>query len=94
MNVALALTEIVERFREELRAEIRDEVRAEVQAAAWPEWMSITTAARYLDCTPERIRKLVARRAIPFSQDGPGCRIFFSKTDLDQWMRGGGEATD
>jgi excisionase family DNA binding protein len=88
VNVALDLTAIVERLRAELGDEIRAQVRAEIEAAAWPAWMSIETAARYLDCTPERIRKLIARRSIPFSQEAPGCRIFLSKTDLDEWMRG------
>jgi excisionase family DNA binding protein len=90
VNVALDLTEIVERLREELLDEIREQVRTEIEAAAWPEWMSIETAARYLDCPSERVRKLIARRAIPFSQEAPGCRIFLSRSDLDTWMRGGG----
>ena len=87
MNVALDLTEIVERLRAELAEEVRAQVRAEVEAAAWPGWMSVETAARYLDCPPERVRKLIARRSIPFSQEAPGCRIFLSRTDLDRWMR-------
>jgi excisionase family DNA binding protein len=54
----------------------------------WPEWMSIATAARYLDVGVERLRKLVAGRAIPFVQEAPACRIFFSRSELDGWMRG------
>lgn len=53
---------------------------------AWPEWMNVDTAAGYLDCTPERIRKLVARREIPYHQEAPGCRIFFHRHELDTWM--------
>lgn len=52
----------------------------------WPEWMSVETAAGYLDVSPERVRKLVARREIPFSQEAPGCRVFFRRADLDKWM--------
>ena len=52
----------------------------------WPAWMSIETAARYLDSPVQRLRKLVARREIPYSQEAPGCRVFFARADLDQWM--------
>jgi excisionase family DNA binding protein len=86
VNVALDLTEIVERLRAELREECRAQVRAEIEAASWPEWMSVETAARYLDASPERLRKLVARREIPFHQEAPGCRVFFARRDLDDWM--------
>jgi excisionase family DNA binding protein len=53
----------------------------------WPHWMSTETAAAYLDCSVERVRKLVARRQIPFAQEGHGCRLEFSRDDLDEWMR-------
>jgi excisionase family DNA binding protein len=62
----------------------------------WPEWMSAETAARYLDITVERIRKLKERGRIPYHQEGPGCRVFFKRTDLDAWMekhRRGGDAS-
>ena len=52
----------------------------------WPEWLNVERAAGYLDCTPERIRKLIARREIPFHQEAPGCRIFFRREELDAWM--------
>jgi excisionase family DNA binding protein len=53
----------------------------------WPQWMSIETAARYLDCPPERLHKLKQRHQIPHAQDGPGGRIWFEREALDQWMR-------
>jgi excisionase family DNA binding protein len=55
-------------------------------AEPWPEWMSIATAARYLDVEPERLRKLQARRSVPYYQEGPGCRVFFRRSELDEWM--------
>ena len=51
-----------------------------------PEWMSVESAARYLDVSPERVRKLVARRTIPHYQEGPGCRVFLRRRELDEWM--------
>jgi excisionase family DNA binding protein len=52
----------------------------------WPEWMAVETAARYLDISPERLRKLQARREVPFYQEGPRCRVLFRRRDLDDWM--------
>jgi excisionase family DNA binding protein len=53
---------------------------------AWPEWMSVETAARYLDAPEERVRKLKDRREIPHYQEGPRCRVFFRRSELDDWM--------
>lgn len=77
---------VADRIREELRAELRDTIRAEIEATAWPEWQSVESASRYLDVSPERVRKLVAARRIPYSQEGPGCRVFLRRRDLDEWM--------
>lgn len=52
----------------------------------WPAWMSVETAARYLDVSAERVRKLIAARAIPYAQEAPGCRVFLSRAALDEWM--------
>jgi excisionase family DNA binding protein len=56
--------------------------------SAWPEWMSVETAARYLNASEERVRKLKDRREIPCYQEGPGCRVFFRRSELDEWMSG------
>jgi excisionase family DNA binding protein len=79
-------------FVELLRALIRDEVlallpHAETDRDAWPEWMSVETAARYLDVSPERVRKLQARGEIPYYQEAPGCRVMFNRRELNAWMQ-------
>jgi excisionase family DNA binding protein len=58
------------------------------EQSCWPEWMNVETVARYLDVSPERIRKLKARREIPFHQEGPGCRVLFRRAEIDNWMSG------
>ena len=78
---------LIRRLREELRSELLEELRAERATAPWPEWMSVEMAARYLDFSEERVRKLKESRRIPFHQEGPGCRVFFRRTELDEWMR-------
>lgn len=53
----------------------------------WPPWMSTTTAAAYLDMTVEALAKLRARGRIPSHSEGPGCRVWYSRDELDTAMR-------
>lgn len=61
--------------------------RNTVEGEATPQWMNVASLSRYLDCTPERIRKLVARKSIPYVQEGVGCRLSFDRDAIDDWMR-------
>jgi hypothetical protein len=36
--------------------------------------------------------QLAAERTIPTHQDGRGCKLFFRRSDLDEWRRSGGRA--
>jgi excisionase family DNA binding protein len=81
----LDLGPLLDHLRTVLREQLLTELRADSQR--WPEWMSVETAAHYLDVSPERVRKLQARRAIPFQQEDVGCRVFFARRQLDDWMR-------
>jgi Helix-turn-helix domain len=76
-----AIEQLVDARVEQRLAEI-DPRRAD----GWPEWMSVETAARYLDVSEERVRKFKDRRAIPYYQEAPNCRVFFCRAELDQWM--------
>jgi excisionase family DNA binding protein len=61
--------------------------RADRDGEGWPAALNIETAARYLDSSPERLRKLVAARRIPFVQEASGCAVRFLRADLDEWLR-------
>lgn len=50
-------------------------------------WMDARSAAEYLGVHRDTIRKLAAERAIPVHQDGPGCKLFFRRDELDDWRR-------
>jgi len=54
------------------------------------EWFDSRHAAEYLGVHRDTLRKLAAERAIPSEQDGPGCKLYFRRSDLDAWRRGGG----
>lgn len=85
-----ALAALAERAAELALARL---AQHEGRCSDWPEWMSVETAARYLDASEERVRKLKDRREIPYYQEGPGCRVFFRRSELDDWMCGARRAT-
>ena len=54
------------------------------------EWFDSRHAAEYLGVHRDTLRKLAAERSIPSEQDGPGCKRYFRRSDLDEWRHGGG----
>lgn len=54
------------------------------------EWLDSRQAAEYLGVHRDTLRKLAAERAIASHQDGPGCKLFFKRSDLDDWRLAGG----
>ncbi len=56
-------------------------------------WLSAGDAARHLGLTLNAIHKLTAARTIPFEQEGPGCKLWFRRSELDRWRQGGSGAT-
>lgn len=53
-------------------------------------WLDAKHAAQYLGLTTSGLHKLTAARLIPFEQDGPGCRCWFKRSELDAWRERGG----
>jgi excisionase family DNA binding protein len=54
------------------------------------EWFDSRHAADYLGIHRDTLRKLAAERAIPCEQDGPNCKLYFRRADLDAWRLAGG----
>jgi excisionase family DNA binding protein len=50
-------------------------------------WMDTRGAAAYLGIHRDTVRKLAAQRAIPTHQDGPRCKLYFRRDELDEWRR-------
>lgn len=86
MAFVLDLSAEFERLRAELREELLTELR-DHHADSWPGWLDVPTAARYMSVSPERVRKLIAARRLPFSQEGPGCRVLIERRALDDHLR-------
>ena len=52
-------------------------------------WMDARDAAGYLGLTVNALHKLTAARLVPFSQDVPGGKCWFLRSELDDWRRDG-----
>ncbi len=52
-------------------------------------WLDTATAAEYLGVSRHALHRLTAERRIPFSQDQPGARCYFRRSDLDHWRENG-----
>jgi len=49
------------------------------------QWFDARSAAEYLGMHRDTLRKLAAQRAIPTHQDGPRCKLYFRRDELDEW---------
>ncbi len=54
------------------------------------EWLTAKAAAQHLGISVTALHKLTSARMIPFEQDGPGCKLWFRRAELDSWRRSGG----
>lgn len=52
-------------------------------------WLDAKRAAAYVGLSVNALHKLTAERAIPFEQEGPGCKMWFKRSELDEWRRTG-----
>lgn len=52
-------------------------------------WMETKEAAAYLGMPLSTLHRLTAARDVPFEQDGPGCKCYFKRSELDEWRRRG-----
>lgn len=52
-------------------------------------WMDSRAAAAYLGLSTHALHRLTAARSIPCSQDRPGGRCYFKRSDLDEWRAQG-----
>jgi excisionase family DNA binding protein len=66
-----------------------DAVAAKLADSASDRWMTTREAADYLGLTANALHKLTAARQVPFSQDAPGGKCWFLRSELDDWRRGG-----
>jgi excisionase family DNA binding protein len=83
------LDAVIQDIAERVAAAVLSRLGA-TQNTETPEWLDSRGAAEYLGVHRDTLRKLAAERTIPSHQDGPGCKLFFKRPDLDEWRRAGG----
>jgi hypothetical protein len=66
----------------------RRAARAVAQSKQGEGWLNAREAAAYVGLTLNALHKHTAARTIPFEQDGPGCKLWFRRSELDRWRRG------
>lgn len=82
------IDQLVERLAERVATLLTERLSSESNSR--DEWLDSRHAAEYLNVHRDTLRKLAAKRAIHSEQDGPGCKLYFRRSDLDAWRRGGG----
>jgi hypothetical protein len=95
----VTLADLVQTLDGETVAAIVDRLMPEITArldrsppSAIPEadgWLDSKGAAAYLGITINALHKLTAAREIPFEQDGPGCKLWFKRSELDDYRSAG-----
>jgi excisionase family DNA binding protein len=82
------IDQLVDRLAERVAASIAAQLS--VGRTDHEEWFDSRHAAEYLGVHRDTLRKLAAERAILSEQDGPGCKLYFKRSDLDEWRQSGG----
>ena len=85
---SVIVEQLVDRIAERLAAAIAEKFVVNNERDV--EWFDSRRAAEYLGVHRDTLRKLAAERTIPSEQDGPGCKLYFRRSDLDAWRRLGG----
>ena len=87
-GLALALDDdALDRLADELAERTAVRLANRLPHAEADRWMKTREAAEYLGLTVSGLHKLTAARAVPFAQEGPGCRCWFRKSELDAWRQ-------
>ena len=77
----------VEALDDQVCARLAERLGPHLQRVPRPsdEWLDSEAAAAYLSLPRSTLHKLTAERAIPFAQEGPGCKLYFKRSELDGW---------
>lgn len=90
LGASVLLDAMVDQLAERVAERLADFRSPQVAASQEDEWFDSRHAAEYLGVHRDTLRKLAAERVIPTEQDGPNCKLYFRRSDLDSWRRSGG----
>lgn len=81
---------VLAQLADRVAAVVVDRLSSAEKPSAADEWLDSRHAAEYLGVHRDTLRKLAAERTIPSEQDGPGCKLYFRRSEMDAWRQGGG----
>jgi excisionase family DNA binding protein len=82
------IDQFVERIAEKVAASLAGPSTTDTPGG--DEWLDSRHAADYLGVHRDTLRRLAAERVIASEQDGPGCKLYFLRSNLDAWRMSGG----
>lgn len=90
MSTKLAQTFLDDEALDRLAAMLASRLGGCLAGTTPPEdrWLSAREATAYLSIPISSIWKPAAARDIPCEQDGPRCRLYFRRSELDAWREG------
>ena len=88
VHVSSLLDDFINELAERVCQRIAEQSSATDESLS--EWLDSRHAAEYLGVHRDTLRKLAAERSIPSEQDGPGCKLYFRRSELESWRHGGG----
>jgi excisionase family DNA binding protein len=50
-------------------------------------WLDVRAAAEHLAVHPDTVRREAASGRLDSAQDGPGCKLYFRRSELDRWRQ-------
>jgi len=59
-------------------------------ADAGDEWLDLRSAAEHLAMPRNAVQRLASERRIPSHHEGPNCKHYFKRRELDEWREAGG----
>ena len=81
---AAALDQLLDALAERIAQRLQQLQPPTEEAETRSPWLSVKSAAAYLDWPAQRLYKLTARGELPhYKQDG---RVLFRRDELDQWL--------
>ena len=85
--LSIELTEnVLDALAERVAARVLERLEG---AQGGDRWLDAKQAADYLGLSINALHKLTAARQLPSEQEAPGHKLWFRRSELDEWRSGG-----
>jgi len=91
LTVQIKANELLE-FGKSLIAETRDQIQLDIEMSKKPDIGGLELASEVTGFQPQTLYKYVQDRKIPFMKKGG--KLFFSRSDLENWIKEGNDGVN